>query len=342
MSDGTLSPAAGSAALARTSQGTGVDLRPLTTSELIDRGFTLYRSHFAGFLLLALLCQVAPLLNQVVITALKLNPSQSDVLQTPRAAFTKLGIILVLGMISHVIIFCFEVIISFYIADAYLGKGPSVRESLRKFRSRLTPSLWTSILSMVLIGLTLIFPMTAFAGPYLYALFYPPVKWLPLLLLGLVTFVLFILSMIPVLIVFMRLMVIIPALALENLTGWQAIKRSSTLVRYDPGLGVFYWGEMRLSFLLLPLFIIELLILSLTSLPMVIFQFGETVRHGTGSLIAQPPDSTVIISQILTFLAVSLILPLYPIATTLFYYDIRIRREGFDLEFMARQLGERN
>ena len=35
----------------------------------------------------------------------------------------------------------------------------------------------------------------------------------------------------------------------------------------------------------------------------------------------------------------SLILPLYSIATTLFYYDIRIRREGFDLEVMAGKIG---
>jgi hypothetical protein len=95
---------------------------------------------------------------------------------------------------------------------------------------------------------------------------------------------------------------------------------------------------MRLSFLLLPLFIIELLILSLTYLPLIIFQVGEAVRDGNGSQMGSAPDSILIFSQILTFLAISLILPLYPIATTLFYYDIRIRREGFDLEIMARQL----
>ena len=136
----------------------------------------------------------------------------------------------------------------------------------------------------------------------------------------------------------MRLMVTIPALALEGFSGWKAIKRSAALVRYDPGLGILYWGEMRLSFLLLPLFIIELLILSLTSLPMTIHQIGEIIRHGSNGQIAPPPDLVMVLSQILTFLAGSLILPLYSIATTLFYYDIRIRREGFDLEFMANRL----
>lgn len=339
MSNGALSPAAAPPVFKPAPSS--VDLRPLSTGELIDRGFSLYRSHFAGFLLLALLCQITPLLNQVVVTALKLNPSQTDLLENPRDAFIRLGIILLLGILSHIVVFCFEVIITFYIADAYLGKTPSVTESVRKFKACVASSIWTSLLSMVLIGLTFLFPLAALAGPYFYAAWHPPTKWLALLGIGLITLALFIVSLVPLLVVFMRLMLIMPSLALEGLGGWKAVRRSSDLVRYDPGLGFFYWGEMRLSFLLLPLFIIEMLILSLTSLPLILFQLGETVRHGASGQMASPPDSTVIISQIMTFLAISVILPLYPIATTLFYYDIRIRREGFDLEFMARQLGEK-
>jgi hypothetical protein len=64
-------------------------------------------------------------------------------------------------------------------------------------------------------------------------------------------------------------------------------------------------------------------------------------RHGISGPLSNPPDAVTIISQILIFLAGSLVLPLYSIATTLFYYDIRIRREGFDLEFMSGQMGER-
>jgi hypothetical protein len=65
------------------------------------------------------------------------------------------------------------------------------------------------------------------------------------------------------------------------------------------------------------------------------------MRHGTAQLNA-PPDATMMASTVLAFLAESLILPLYPIATTLFYYDVRIRREGFDLEFMAENLRSNN
>jgi len=341
MDDGFSSPVAAPPAFVPAAPAAQVDLRPLTTSELIDRGFALYRSHFAGFLLLALLCQSAPLLSQLLVTGFKLNPTQSDLLENPAGFFTRLGLLAVIAMVAQVIVFCFEVVITYYIADAYLGKIPSVKESLRRFTTCVGSSIWTCILNRILIGLTFSFPALAFTAIYLYALFYPPVTFFPLLIFGVAAFLLFVASVAPVLVVFMRLMVTVPALALENCSGWKSVKRSAALVRYDPGLGVLYWGEMRLSFLLLPLFIIELLILSLTSLPLTLHQFGELMRNGSSGQMSPPPDSIMILSQILTFLAGSLILPLYSIATTLFYYDIRIRREGFDLEFMAKHMEDR-
>jgi hypothetical protein len=339
MANGTSSPVAVSPAVAPIAPVAPVDLRPLTTSELIDRGFALYRAHFTGFLLLALLCQSAPLLGQIVVTGFKLNPTQDELLENPTLFFYKTGLFAAIVMVAQVIVFCFEVVITFYIADAYLGKIPSVKESLRKFTACAGASIWTCMLNWILIGLTFIFPVAASTAVYLYVLIYPPLTFFPLIGFGAAAFLLLVASIAPFLVVFMRLMVTVPALALENYSGWKAVKRSTALVRYDPGLGILYWGEMRLSFLLLPLFIIELLILSLTSLPLTLHQFGELMRNGSNGQMAAPPDSVMIISQILTFLAGSLILPLYSIATTLFYYDIRIRREGFDLEFMAERLG---
>ncbi len=230
---------------------------------------------------------------------------------------------------AQVIVFAFEVVITFYISDAYLGKIPSVKQSLGKLTTCVWSTIWTFLLSCGMIALTLVFPVVAACAIYFYSTIYTPQDFFPLIAFGLSSVLTLVASLAPVLVVFMRLMVTVPALALERLSGWKAIQRSSTLVRYDPGLGFLYWGEMRLSFLLLPLFIIELLILSLTALPLVIHEFGEIVRHGTsGGSLGAPPETVTIATQVLMFLAGSLILPLYSIATTLFYYDIRIRREG--------------
>ena len=327
----------------KTAPSAPVDLRPLTTSELIDRGFSLYRAHFAGFLLLALLSQIAPLLSQVLATffGFNLSPVQlNSLLDKPKMILVELGIFVAVTMLTQVIVFCFEVVIAFYIADAYLGKIPSVRDSFRKFSTCIGSSIWTCLLNRLLLGLTIIFPFMAILAIRLYFAFYPPENFVALLVSGGISIVLIVASLIPVLVVFMRLMVTVPAVALEGLSGWKAAKRSSALVRYDPGLGILYWGEMRLSFLLLPLFVIELLLLSITSLPLLLHQVNDVVQHGS-SAQGTPPDAIVIFSQILIFLAGSFILPLYSIATTLFYYDVRIRREGFDLEFMAQNMGGR-
>jgi hypothetical protein len=320
-------------------QGAPVDLRPLNTSELIDRGFALYRSHFAGCLLIALLCQTAPLLtSQALLAAFKTLPAQADLMDRPNTDLVKVVVLLVIWLVGQVVTFGFEVVLTYYLADAYLGRVPSVKAGLRKLMGCLAASLWTCLLNIFLVALTMLFPLLAGAAVYIYGQVYPPQQFLTILVFFGAALLLFVASLVPLLIVFMRLMLTVPAVALENLSGWQAVKRSSQLVRFDPGLGILYWGEMRLSFLLLPLFVIEMLALSLTSLPLTLHQINEVLRHGAIGQVVAPPESAVILSQILVLFAGSLLLPLYLIATTLFYYDVRIRREGFDLEFLAGRL----
>lgn len=315
-----------------------IDLRPLTTSELIDRGFSLYRRNFAGLLLLALLSQAAPLFVQVLTTLLHLFPSENDLLTNAARGWSNLALFVVILMAAQVVTFGFEIVMTYYVADAYLGKIPSVTASFRRSTGRMVGAIWTCLLNRFFYALTLIFPFLAVLAVYTWNLIWPPASFPGFILFAVIAVVLLAASLAPVLIVFMRLMVTVPALALEGVAGWAACRRSSELVRYDPGLGFFYWGETRLSLLLLPLFVIELLTNTLTSIPMILSQINDVVRHGAASQMAIQSDAVVVGSQILTYVAGALILPLYAIAVTLFYYDVRIRREGFDLEFLANRL----
>ena len=316
------------------------DLRPLTTGELIDRGFTLYRQNFAGLLLLALLSQAAPLLVQVLTSNLHLMPTQNAMVRPTGRLFLDFGLFFLILLLSQLVSFGFEVIMTYYVAEAYLGRVPSVKEGFRRWAGCWLSSIWTCVLNRIFYALTLIFPILALVALEAWYLLAPPGSFAGLSLFLGGTLVLTVLSLVPPLIVFMRLMVTVPVLAMEGLSGWAACRRSSTLVRYDPKLGFFYWGETRLSLLLLPLFVIQLLTSTLTAVPMIISQINDSVRHGTATALANPSDAVVVGSQILTYLAGALILPLYTIAVTLFYYDVRIRREGFDLEFLAGRLEE--
>jgi hypothetical protein len=239
-----------------------LDLRPLSTSQLIDRGFALYRSNFTGLFLLALLCQIIPLAtSEALLAGTRLLPSGGSLLERPNPDLAHAGIVLAIWVLCQLITFCFEVVLTLYLSDAYLGRVPSIKAGLLRLRGLVGASIKTSLLNILLITLTLIFPFLAFAAIYLVGLLHPPQGFGALIVLLALALVLLVASVVPLLIVFMRLMVTVPAVTLEGLSGWQAVKRSSALVRYDPGLGFMYWGEMRLSFLLLPLFVIELLAL---------------------------------------------------------------------------------
>ncbi len=315
-----------------------VDLRPLTTSELIDRGFSLYRQHFAGLLLVALLSQAGPLLVQMLTTMLHLMPTQEDVALAATGTLARLGVFVLIVLVSQLITFGFGVVMSRYVADAYLGNEPAVTGSFRALRGRLLGVVWTCVLNRIFYALALLFPFLVGLAVEVWYLDAPPRSFAGLIVLLGGGGLLLVASLVPVLVVVMRLMVTVPVLALEQLTGWRACRRSSALVRYDPGLGFSYWGETRLSLLLLPLFVIQLLTSTLTSIPMVIAQINDMVRHGTTTPLTNYSDVVVVGSQVLTYLAGALILPLYVIAVTLFYYDVRIRREGFDLEFLAQRV----
>jgi hypothetical protein len=275
---------------------------------------------------------------QVLTTVLHLMPTQDEMMQPPPRIFINLGLIVTIVLLSQLVAFGFAVVMTFYVADAYLGREPSLTASFRGLGGKLPGVVWTCVLNRLFYLLTLIFPFLAAVAVEVWYTLAPPGSFLGLIVLIGTAGLLAVGSLVPVLVVVMRLMLTVPVLALEGLAGWKSCRRSSALVRYDPRIGFFYWGETRLSLLLLPLFVIQLLTSSITSVPMIIAQANEMVRHGTATSVTNPSDVVVVGSQVLTYLAGALVLPLYTIAVTLFYYDVRIRREGFDLEFLAARL----
>lgn len=316
-----------------------VDLRPLSTGELIDRGFTLYRNHFAGLFLLALLSQGGPLMAQVTSNVLHLSPARDEILlQGPAEVFSKLGLLYLLLIVAHVIQFGFSVVMTYYVSDIYLGRVASIGASFRRLAECLAGTVWTSLLTLAFYLLAMIFPICAGVVLAVWIRLSPPQSFPSFVAYSATATVLALASFLPVLVVAMRLMVTVPVLALEGLAGWRGCRRSSALVRFDPGLGFFYWGETRLSLLLLPLFVISIMCSSLTSLPQIIAGVNEFIHQGTTTTVTNPSDIVLVGSQVLTYLAGALILPLYSIAVLLFYYDVRIRSEGFDLEIMVDRL----
>ncbi len=67
--------------------------------------------------------------------------------------------------------------------------------------------------------------------------------------------------------------------------------------------------------------------------------FGQLGQAIGQAVLPDGPTEQVVISQLAQALGQILALPIVAIAMILFYYDLRIRKEGFDLEMLAQSLG---
>jgi len=120
----------------------------------------------------------------------------------------------------------------------------------------------------------------------------------------------------------LRYSLAVPACVVEELPATGAIKRSIQLSQGSRGR----------------LFVLGLLVYAVRMLLGVLFGFpliALAVKHPGHPL----PVGWLMFQQVGVFVSSSLIGPIYSIGLTLFYYDQRIRKEGFDIEWMMHAAG---
>lgn len=142
------------------------------------------------------------------------------------------------------------------------------------------------------------------------------------LLNGLVTGVSFLLLIIPGIYMVCRLCVCIPAALLENLGPRESLERSFGLTKDNVG---------RAFLILLLYFAILYAALFLFDIP---FAIGIQFE-------AHDPSMVRLLSalmQVGNFVAGVLITPIVTIASSIFYFDLRVRKEAFDLQLMMNPL----
>jgi uncharacterized membrane protein len=120
----------------------------------------------------------------------------------------------------------------------------------------------------------------------------------------------------------LRYSLAVPACVVEELPATGAIKRSIQLSLGSRG---------RIFVLGLLVYAVRLLLGILFGFPLI----ALAVKHPGHPL----PVGWLMFQQVGVFVSSSLIGPIYSIGLTLFYYDQRIRKEGFDIEWMMHAAG---
>ena len=257
---------------------TGLDLRPLTLGEILDRTFSLYRSHFRLFLGITGIPQILLLAVQLPQMALEQYYPRSFGLSN----FTGLAFIMVLLVVAVVVYLFSQGGTVLAISEIYLGRTITITEALQRVRGNLGFLFGVAVLNFL-----------AIAGAS-------------------------ILLIIPGIYVGCRLLVCVPSALIEQRGPRDSLNRSWELTRG-------YAGRAFMMFLLF---------LAIAIAANLLFVTPFTIGVATALKNPSALWLWLVLAQLGSRAATILTQPILLIATAIFYYDLRVRKEAFDLEFM--------
>jgi uncharacterized membrane protein len=300
-----------------------VHLRPLSLGEIFDRTAELYRKNFVLFGGLsgvyAGAIMVLALLRIWVTFSLSggsANPLQAALLGL--FLIVEICVMFVLAGVSMAAN-------SRAVAWVNLGEPATIFGAYRSILPRAGRYVWL----MIVAGFRIYAPVVLFFLVFTAAIFaIPGIAGRGAagadrgILAGLTMFVFLVVAFVFSIWMLLRYSLAVPACVVEDLKARQAIKRSIELTKGSRG---------RIFVLFLLTIAITFAIVAFTQFPLLIPAF----KHPGQPL----PVWTLALQQVLNFVTSTLIGPIYAIGLTLFYYDQRIRKESFDIEWMMKAAG---
>jgi hypothetical protein len=308
-------------------------LRPMSISDMLDAAFRLYRQHFLTFIGIVALLQVPMAIIQFAAQLPYMQAIQRFTARPPRLApganpldifpFAQLlpyyALIFGLSILHYLLVYNLMTgALANAISHSYMGRPISILSAysigFKRFMALIVASLTPFAISLVLVAI-----ITGCAFGTFYTMGVrtddrPNIGLAVVAVIGLVGVM--IVAGIAGLFFYVRLLLTTQAIVLEGQGPWEGLKRSWRLV------GQAFWRSLGILLLVYAfIYIVSLIV----QLPLIIAGafFGILLNN---SVLYQA------IASFATYGVLILVLPIQFIIFTLLYYDLRIRKEGYDLE----------
>lgn len=310
-------------------------LRPLSLGEILDRTAELYRNNFLLFAGIAAIFSGCMLVIQMLylggLTLIGYPHIQPHLtwLMAVAAVVQMLAILLIAGLAIAAN--------NRAVAWVYLGHPASISSAAQSVRPRLGRYLWLMTISsfrawtplaiLYVIFFTVVFkslPHGIFSGSPAaqHGAAQNPAALIAAGIAILVLAPFFIGALVYGCWMSLRLSLGIPASVVEELPARRALKRSVQLSKGSLG---------RILVLGVLVYAVRMIIGLVLSLPFLFTFFRHPGQPISVAMLA--------VQQVAGFITNTLIGPIYATGLTLFYYDLRIRKEGFDIEWMMQAAG---
>ncbi len=289
------------------------DLRPMSFGEVLDGAFTMYRRHFGLFMKLSAVTWGLP---AALLLYLRLRFSGTTPDQTLAVFQTHLSELIILGLVWLVTIVVATVMLTAgsirVISSAYLGGASTFGDAVRLAASKIVPLVLVGLGKGLLLLIIWIVGFVAWALLVSIANLFGGASAVLVGVLGLGALFWFLAF------VLCGYALTTPVVVLEELaSSFDAFGRSWDLTR---GFKLKAFG-------------LWLVVWILTWLVPFCFFFGVGYVVQT-----KAPGLELAVSVVNSLVSIALA-PVLPCMLTLFYYDLRMRREGFDLQVLGQQLG---
>jgi hypothetical protein len=309
-------------------------MRPLTLGEILDRTAQLYRRNFWLFAgvsavpmggMIAVFVVFGGLFGAFAVMAKQGQQPNPLLVGVLAIAMVLIALPLLLAATVYS-----NGALTFTAARVHLGDKPKIKQALKSVTARFGRYLWLIFLQGIFVaGIP-----SAIAGTLVLVLYFltqnAPSDGEGAFLLG---FVLILIAIATAVVIVLRALEYAMSFAVcvvEGKSAWPSLRRAAALSQGTRGrIFVMFLLIMMLSFVLSMAVYIPILI--------VIFVMAA-LTHGGPSSVA-----TIVVAEILNvlmnFIVQTLLTPVYSIALVLFYYDQRVRKEGYDIEWMMQQAG---
>lgn len=291
-----------------------IELRPLRLAEILDRIFQLYRARLALFLGIAAISTLIELIWNLINVGLarwmtshhySLSSRQwvTGVSAIPGWIFLFAGAALCLAAGNRAV------------AAIYDGRRASIAGSFAELRSSWLRSIWVNTLAFLIAWGSILFVLLAGLTAVLLATRAKTLGQANAVSIVYGTMGVLIFLALPLCLwLTLRYSLAVPACVEEGLGILRSLKRSAFLSRQTKG---------RILILLLIVVAAQSTLATALIAPM--FAFLIQAR-------GQPSPGIVAYTLAVNAISSALTKPIYAIGLTLFYYDERVRKEGFDIE----------
>ena len=304
-------------------------LRPMTTGEVLDRTFSLYRNNFFLFTGIATSYGLCVLIGFAILVA-------SIFLLVPggrvRPDMVSNGLQNIFSILLAELVLVFFALIGYALASGatsyavsrvHLGYPATIRNSYQTIRPlvwrfiRIVLSIFLRVFGALILTEFLIGVMTGISATMVGSPGASPA--IVGFIIGIVGVVIFVCGAIWAVRIGCRNSIAVTACLLERLPARQALKRSQWLAKS-------FLGRIFLIFLLTGI---------LSAALFYVFQVpGFLLAH------VLPRAVVTALQFIVIFVALSIAFPIGAIAVSLLYYDLRVRKEAFDLQLLMEAVGQ--